>query len=241
MSFSITYKYRLLFLLGIFGFLGETISQPIINVVPDTLLANINGCCDSTSQSFTIYNTGSTDLIYKNYCYFYEDFENSLDNWVGTGTWSLTSDSYEGANALAENPFGDYSDYMYQYIELKNAIVVNDAASCTLTYMRQIDIEDTYDFFNTQISINNGPYITLSSVDGYDPWSLQTFNLAGYLSDGDSLKVRFEFESDGSVTYPGVEIDSLVITSVAFAWFSMDNLNDTVAPGGSSVVILKTG
>ena len=135
---------------------GYSYPAPVISTAPVSLDTTITDCCDSITMPLAIYNTGGADLIYQISDNFYEDFENGLGNWVFTGTWALSSDSYEGANALAENASGNYSNSMNQNIEMEKSLLVTDAASCILTYMAKRDLENSYDYFYTRISVNNG-------------------------------------------------------------------------------------
>ncbi|HHZ64189.1 MAG TPA: choice-of-anchor D domain-containing protein, partial [Flavobacteriales bacterium] len=69
---------------------GYSFAAPVMSVNPDSLEA-ILGCCDSTTQSFTIYNTGGSDLTVnlmsgEGVLSFFDGFEKgNLDNWVDQG------------------------------------------------------------------------------------------------------------------------------------------------------------
>lgn len=99
-------------------------------------------------------------------------------------------------------------------------------------------MENCCDYLNTQISINGGSWFSLSSLYGSETWDLKTFDLSGYVNNGDILNIRFEFTSDGSVTYDGVSIDNFLVTGVdnSTPWYDLPVKSGTVPAMSSSVI-----
>ncbi len=220
--------------------LGVGIEAPVINIAPSPLNALITGCNNTVTVPITITNNGGNDLTYEIISEedFYDDFENGLNKWVWTGSWGVTTNAYQGTGALSESPEGNYGNSWNQYIELATPITVYLADSCKLSYWLDRNMESCCDYIRTQISVNGGSWQTLTSLNSTENWNLKTHDLSGYLNNGDLLNIRFEFTSDGSVTYDGVSIDNLLITGVSNSslWLDIPNISDTITPGNSQMV-----
>lgn len=221
---------------------GHALGAPVISVVPDTVNALVTSCGDSVVIPVTVYNNGSAVLNYQVSTAgdFTEDFESGLGKWNYTGTWQIVSDAYQGTGALKEGPEGSYNNYMNETIEMKDPIQVLDAANCTLSYYLKRSLECCCDAIYTYISVNNAPWILLGQYTCTYDWTLITHNLSAYVTNGDYVKVRYGFISDGSVTYTGVHLDNIRLTGVnsPYPWLTYVPLADTVAIGGSSTLNL---
>ena len=143
--------------------------------------------------------------------FFIDDFELGLVNWTTTGDWGLcTSQYYSGIFSMADSPDGEYSNYELSYATLNEDINLVDAVSAHVEFMTRYEIESGYDFVYFQISTNGTSWITLGDYTGMQTsWEVQSFDLLDYL--GQSVYLRFKFESDSYVTEDGIYIDDFKI------------------------------
>ena len=165
---------------------------------------------------------------------YYENFELNNGFFIGDGDWqwgtptSGPGAAHSGVNLWATNLAGDYSINMLAHL-VSPAFGLSDNA--LLGFWLWYDTEANYDGFNVKISTDDGvSWTVITPVGGYDGvgnssnplsgeeiytghvqgfWEFETFDLTAY--GGAAVLFRFDFGSDGSVTYPGPYIDDFTI------------------------------
>jgi len=142
--------------------------------------------------------------------FFVDDFELGLGNWTTTGDWGLSTKCYSGIFSLADSPDGEYSNYELSYATLNDEIDLVDAISAHVEFITRYEIESGYDFAYFQISTNGTSWTTLDDYTGMQTsWEVQSFDLLDYL--GETVFLRFKFDSDSWVTEDGIYIDDFKI------------------------------
>ena len=158
------------------------------------------------------------------------DNGNTTTNW--TGSWSVTSDdSYSPSTSFTESNGGNYANNSDKSFEYANTIDLTNATGAMVSFYAKWNIEANYDYCQFQVSTNNGatwigqcgnftvPGVSGSGSvqpsgkpvwEGVSDWVLEEINLSDYL--GQSIKVRFRFESDGGVTEDGFYFDDFQIS-----------------------------
>ena len=101
------------FLLYCFILAVNTIAQPVINVNPLTLSANLFGCNDSVTQTILIKNTGDTELHFQSetsfdnvptgYCIPTYSYNCSSDDYINNFSFGDISNLNSGCNGEANN------------------------------------------------------------------------------------------------------------------------------------------
>ncbi len=215
----------------------------LIHVNTDTVFGIIASCDSAATQTvpFTIYNLGYQPLNYaiNQNTSTDDNFENGLNKWIANGSWGLINQGYNGGYGISESPSGSYGDGWDYYIQLKDSIYISNKDSCKIQYMLKYSMESCCDRLNTQISVNGGSWITLVShgSNGTEAWNLKQIPFNSQVVNGDYIRFRFQFTSDGSVISDGVVIDDFSINGISNGnWATTDIKLDTIASGDSSLV-----
>ena len=94
-----------------------------------------------------------------------------------------------------------------------NAISLAGCSSATLRLTQAYSIEENYDYYTIKIAKGSGSWEVLDSVTGdsaaYPSLAVQQYDLAAYL--GQDIRLRFEYETDAGVMWPGVFLDRVAI------------------------------
>ncbi|MCX6233019.1 MAG: GEVED domain-containing protein [Bacteroidetes bacterium] len=220
---------------------AQAVAAPVASVSPSSIFDTITVCNQSNSKTFKIKNTGNEILTWTGITSVIgvsDNFESGLSKWTFSGNWGTINQGYNGGNGLTESPSGSYPNNAYQYIELKDSIYILNKDSCKIRYMLKHNMECCCDYLYTQISVNGGVWTSLSpSFNCNEDWSLKQFQFSSYVNNGDYVKFRFLFTSDGSVVGDGVVIDDFSINSL-----NVNNISPssgTVALGDSTTVQLN--
>lgn len=158
-----------------------------------------------------------------------DDATNS-NNW--TGTWSVTTDdAYSPTTSFTESSGGDYSNNANKTYELIQSIDLTNATAAMVSFWAKWDIESNYDYCQFQVSTNNGASwigqcgnYTVEGAGGWgsaqpngeplwegtSDWVFEEISLSDYL--GQTIKLRFQFESDGGVTQDGFYFDDFSVS-----------------------------
>lgn len=215
---------------------------PVLTIATSNVNATL-ACNDSISIPVTFSNTGGRMLDYSitQTSNFFDDFESGLGNWTKTASWGIVSSAKEGVGALSDSPTGNYSSYAAESIELTKALNITNADSCNLSYWIYRNTESGYDYIKTEISVNGSAWINIATLSGTEAWNKKTFALKPYVKNGDLLKIRFYFTSDGSITSDGVTIDNVSITGIGSgaSWYTVSPNSGSVASGASTTVMVK--
>lgn len=170
----------------------------------------------STTRSFTTQSGPVTILS--------EGAESGATGWTftkNTGSgWSMQSstDVHSGSYRFKTN--AAYTTYINNadWSVVSPSFSLAGKTSATLTFYNKYKTESGYDFWRVEISTNGGTSWTqLRSVSGqssgYPSWATQvSLSLNSYVGQS-SVKLRFRFTSDGSVTDWGVALDDILVTA----------------------------
>ncbi len=176
----------------------------------------------------------------------FEDAGNSVtDNFDNDG-WATTTATYVSpSSSITESPNGNYQNNANKTITLSNEIDLTDAIGANATFYAKWDIENNWDYAQFEVSIDGGsnwiPQCGLYTNEGssnngqptgeplYDgtqnDWILEEIELSDYL--GESILVRFQFESDGYQTADGFYFDDLTINIVDDDILSINDITES--------------
>lgn len=224
-------------------FLSVTLlaQTPVVTINPDSIQVALDECNDTVSVPIQIGNSGTAPLFYSvlQISDFYDDFEDGLGNWIASSNWGLESPGHQGEYFLTESPNGSYGNSWNEYITLKDSLIVAMKDSLKLSFYLKYSLECGYDYLYVQISVNNGSWQTLQTFNCPSTgWNLIQYNLGSYVNDGDYIKIRYYFHSDGSVVYDGVGIDEVRIKGIGnlVNWVFFPAPSGVVMPGLSETM-----
>jgi carboxypeptidase T len=158
------------------------------------------------SEYDLVYPAGSSSVL------FADDFESGTGEWVLTGNWGTTSSSSHSATtSLTDSPVGEYGDETLTSATTVSPI--NLPAGATLSFWHSYEIESNYDYGYVRVSTDQSSWNTVATYDGYaTSWAQVEVNLDAYA--GQTVWIRFEFDTDYSVTYDGWYIDDVSVSGV---------------------------
>lgn len=178
------------------------------------------------------------------------DQANNNTNW--TGNWATTTSQFVSpSSSFTESPTGQYANNITRTYTFNQAIDLTNATDAGVKFYAKWDIENNYDFCQFQVSTDNGAtwvgqcgmYTNLgtsangsSQPDGeplYDgtqtSWVLEEMSLSDYI--GQTINLRFYFESDGGVRADGFYFDDFEVM------YNLDlNGLDEVSANGMQVI-----
>jgi len=182
--------------------------------------------------------------LYPQQVILYYDFEDEEilrpdgPDWEWGQPTSGPGSAHSGTKVWATKVAGNYSSSSDSRLDTPD-IDLHDVSQATLTFWSWYYFEGTsnlYDGGNVKISVDGGAYNVITPADGYDGtiystnagipneqgfatpsagnfWHQETFDLNPYV--GHTVRIRFHFGSDGSVTYAGWYIDDLTVVAPA--------------------------
>ncbi|GAB5416197.1 MAG: hypothetical protein Crog3KO_08110 [Crocinitomicaceae bacterium] len=179
------------------------------------------------------------------------DDASSTANW--TGTWELTTDAaYSPTTSFTESDGGDYDDDDNKTYTYNTAIDLTNANNAMVTFYAKWSIESNYDYCQFQVSTDNGaswdgqcglytvegsstPWNGSVQPDGEPVWEAtsdwvqEEISLSDYI--GQSVQLRFQFESDGGVSQDGFYFDDFqVLIDAPAALEELNGLQLVAAP-----------
>lgn len=152
------------------------------------------------------------------------------DNWIGD--WATTTEDFVSApNSFTDSPNSDYASNSYEVYEFDETIDLTYATGGLVRFSTKWEIEESWDYAQFQISIDNGqnwipqcgkytnPGVTNQSnsqpvgeplYDGFQTsWVLEEINLSDYL--GEEIKMRFVLVSDQYINEDGFYFDEFQV------------------------------
>jgi hypothetical protein len=215
---------------------------PVINLSTDSIEVTITESYDSVSVPLMVHNIGSNDLEFHMIqpADFFDDFENGLGKWTYTGQWSTSSDAYAGTHSLSQSPGTFYTNSMNQWMGLKDSLVVTRPDSCQLQFWLKKILSTMGDYLEIYLQVNGSSWTMFETVYYDEDWTLTTYNLSSYVTQGSYIKIFLHFQSDwGGVSY-GVKLDDLKITGIGpdGPWLSIAPVTGIISPGDSSIINL---
>jgi len=171
------------------------------------------------------------DTIYKTFGAITSQFlddASTVVNW--TGNWGTTTSEYVSpTKSFADSPTGDYSNSSTKTYTFNETVDLTHVTAAGVRFYAKWAIENDYDYCQFQVSTDNGTtwtgqcglYTNTGSTDGVQPsgqpiydgeqstWVLEEINLSDYI--GDSIKMRFVFQSDNGVRMDGFYFDDFEV------------------------------
>lgn len=213
-----------------------TLLQTVDGSIDINLASNVSGGDDIVFD--VLVNNGlytETTRVEKKYgsiSIVLDDNGNTVNNWT-TSTWGVsTSEFVSPSSSITDSPTGNYGNNANATITLGNAVNLNNVTSAKLVYQAKWDIEQSYDYVQLQVSIDNGsnwiPQCATSTTlggnnqsgatnepiyDGTSNWTLQTVDLSDYLNQ--TILIRFVLVTDNSETRDGFYFDDLQIETTS--------------------------
>ena len=158
----------------------------------------------------------------------------------GSGNGDPTT-GHTGANVLGYNLAGDYANSMPNYYLTTPALDCSGYQQVRLRFWRWLGVESsTFDHANVQVSTNGTTWTTVwdhtSSSFSDSSWQLMNLDISAVADRQSALYVRWGMgPTDGSVTYPGWNLDDIAITGFpvdALVITPSDGLSSAGIPGG---------
>ena len=178
--------------------------------------------------------------------FFFDGFEDELNNWSLDGEWGLTEDASSGDYALTDSPEGDYEDAQTSIAELFFDIDLSFIAIPTITFKAKWDIEPNYDFVRLQANVLNEGWISLEGEytklgtgqtaqpygePGYDgnqeTWIEETI-LLDQIGNQQINGFRFIQTSDNFVEGDGFTVDDFTISGFPNGMMGDFNLDSEI-------------
>ncbi len=165
---------------------------------------------------------------------FFDDFETGISQW--TGDWGLTSpaEGYNSDNSLNDSPGGNYENYANTTMAMGEGVDLSGGISGEVTFYAKWEIENNWDACFFEMSTDGGSNWTALATnftqaasgqggqtpggapvfdDNHPNWSLNTVDLASYLTETD-VRFRFRLSSDSSITRSGFFLDDFQVQVV---------------------------
>lgn len=164
-----------------------------------------------------------------------ESFEYNDGNYVGSGVWewgiplSGPGAAYDGDKVWGTVLAGEYPNNVDDNLMTPSLTITSSDAS--ISFFHWYNNESSWDGGNVQATADGGMTWTILTPDGGYPdpdvrglddepgfsgesngWQQVNFDLSGY--NGQTIKIKFRFGSDGSVTRDGWYLDGVVLTGV---------------------------
>ncbi len=181
------------------------------------------------------------------------DSANNTNNWQSTGGWNITSQKFVSAPySFTESPSGNYQSNTTAIFTYMNEISLSNILGASLEFYTQWDIENDWDYGQVQISTNGGTNWT--ALEGlytnpgtgtfqppdeplYDgsqlTWVVENIDLTEFI--GQSVKLRFYFQSDQSVTGDGWYIDDIRLMTFAIVPVELTSFTATATQNSASL------
>lgn len=143
-----------------------------------------------------------------------DDVENGNIGWALQTPWDITAeDSHSPTHSWTDSPGGQYSSY--RNISLTSpSLDLSGYTGIGLNFWHIYDTEPGYDYGYVEYSTDGGSTWDLAaSYDGYGhtTWTQVSLPLEA-LDNQSNVKIRFRFQSDGSLTADGWHIDDITLT-----------------------------
>ncbi|MCH8923500.1 MAG: pre-peptidase C-terminal domain-containing protein, partial [Planctomycetes bacterium] len=136
-----------------------------------------------------------------------------------TGSGSHNRDpasGFTGDNVIGYNLSGDYPDRLSIQYATTPVFSTLGATGVSLSFMRWLGLEGCCDNAAVQVSNDGGSRWTTvwAGASSDSSWIPQTFDISAIADDQANVRLRWSMGStDGSVTYPGWNIDDVLVSS----------------------------
>jgi hypothetical protein len=165
-------------------------------------------------------------------------YQNTLDTnpgWTTQGQWAFghptgggsynhdPTNGHTGTNVYGYNLAGDYANNLGATYLTTTSINCQGQYNVKLQFWRWLGVESNsnYDKATVEVRGSIGNWIVIwraadtGGAVSDSSWTLQTFDVSAYADNQSSFQVRWGMgPTDGSVTYPGWNIDDVSLTSL---------------------------
>jgi len=147
------------------------------------------------------------------------DWEWGVPTGGGSGNGDPTS-GYTGTNVYGYNLSGDYANSLSATYLTTSAIDCSGVAGVRLEFYRWLAVEEAmWDHAAIEVSNDGATWTTVWEHTGDTisewSWSYQTYDISAVADDQSTVYVRWSMgPTDSSVTYPGWNIDDVVVCAV---------------------------
>jgi hypothetical protein len=227
---------------------GKGVLSPVLSVNTDSIGFSINGCNGGKStQSFTISNSGSSDLKYVILSDFAEDAESSSNIW-STKLYNSTDDLWHKTTIGAHNSktswwCGIDNQANYNTGRRINTALISPSldltrtSSSNLSFWEKFDTESGYDYCMVDVSTDGG--VTWKQLRGEglcgssSGWVHRSYDLSAYC--GNMVNIRFYYDTRDGINNgtSGWFIDDIKVSGSIPAWLSISDTLGLVPSGQS--------
>lgn len=178
-------------------------------------------------------------------------------NWSMTGDWDFgqpagagsnggdPASGFTGLNVLGYNLAGDYDNQMPAETVTSDAIDLSGVVQSSIGFQRWLGVESsTYDQASFEISTDGSNWTPIwqhagaSFNDG--AWVPQSFDISALADNQPSVYLRWVMgTTDGSVTYPGWNLDDIVISGVPLTITDCDPGDPDVSRAPGEVLAVR--
>jgi hypothetical protein len=231
-----------------------------------TSCSDFNSC--TTSDTCSSGSCGGTAVPMCT-TYFENNFEAGCAGWTLSGDWqcgtvgSGPGAALSGSEGLATNLVGDYSggNNFASTVATTPPIDLSSSSQPVLSFWAWVHTESvTWDAYNVKIS-TDGVNFNVAAPASVDPpfdgvlstenawggnysaegWRLHTIDLSAFV--GQQIHLRWAFENDSIINYPGVYIDDVTVSEAAAVPLSISapSLPNTYTSVGYNAAVTKSG
>ena len=151
--------------------------------------------------------------------------------WSGTGQWAFgipqgagshngdPSSGATGANVLGYDLAGDYPNSMAEETLTSNPLDLSTSVDTRIEFQRWLGVESSsYDHARFEVSVDGTNWQVIWDHEGAalsaNAWTLHEYDVASIIDGQPTVQLRWVMgTTDGSVTYPGWNLDDIRITA----------------------------
>ncbi|MHC4475609.1 MAG: S8 family serine peptidase [Planctomycetota bacterium] len=141
---------------------------------------------------------------------FYDDMESGPSNWSAEDPWGLVTNDYNSFDhSWHDSPSGNYSNSRNISLTLLQEFDLTDYNNVVLEFATKYYTESCCDRGYIEVSTNSGSsWISIGTIAGtQSTWLTKSYILDQYVDQ--SIRIRFRFYTDSSITYDGWYIDDV--------------------------------
>ncbi len=143
---------------------------------------------------------------------FFDNFDAGIGNWNVQSPWAIVN--HNGEFVLTDSPTGNYDNNLNISSTLSNPVSLENVTNAFLSFDLKYSLENNYDFLFVYASANGTDWSELAYFTGVNQnWHNYTYSLQNY--EGGNLYIKFNLNTDASVTADGVYIDNVMVSGLS--------------------------
>ncbi len=171
-----------------------------VTLAGEVRAADATAAVSTTSLASHAYRTALSDKA-----------EGGLVNLTATGTWGTTAPRSVSGSSFHDSPSGLYANSTDTSLT-SVAIALGGADVCQLSYWECYDLESGWDYGYTEISLDGGAWVPVSSVSGFQAlFERKVLTIPG-VSGKSQLRVRFRVYADIIYARDGWYLDDVEVS-----------------------------